>query len=98
MPWSRSSLTLPPHQWRIIRNNVLARDNGCCVVCGRKAQEVDHIVAKANGGNDEMINLQSLCINHHKEKTIKEAVAGRWRYQGGRVRKDAVYQGPRRKL
>ena len=36
------------------------------------AKEVDHILAKANGGTDDPNNLQSICVACHREKTAKE--------------------------
>ena len=41
------------------------------------ATDVDHIVPKEFGGNDSDENLQSLCKDHHKEKTQTEAKQGR---------------------
>jgi 5-methylcytosine-specific restriction enzyme A len=36
------------------------------------AEEVDHVVALANGGSDEDSNLQSLCAPCHAEKTAAD--------------------------
>jgi hypothetical protein len=47
-----------------VRAIVLARDGLRCVRCGENAVEVlsvDHILAVANGGGDELENLQTLC-------------------------------------
>lgn len=46
-----------------------------CNKCGQekvKKLRLDHIVAICNKGKDHFSNLQLLCINCHKEKTIKE--------------------------
>ena len=48
-----------------------------CVHCIRQsrvtaAQEVDHVIALANGGKDTDDNLQSLCIPCHQAKTAKD--------------------------
>ena len=98
MAWKSSSITMPLHEWMKVRKNVLMRDSFKCVMCGRKAEQVDHIQPKAEGGSDLLSNLQSLCINHHKQKTLKEAAAGRRRYHRSRLRNDTAYQGPKRKL
>lgn len=62
------------HAWRKLREKVLQRDGYVCVMHSKQgavvaATDVDHIVAKENGGTDEMDNLQSLCRACHKEKT-----------------------------
>lgn len=47
--------------------SVLARDNWTCCSCGRSSKEegiileVDHIVPRSKGGNDDKDNLQTLC-------------------------------------
>ncbi len=45
---------------------------------------VDHVIAKADGGTDEMSNLQPLCDRCHREKTAAEAARGRERARAGR--------------
>jgi 5-methylcytosine-specific restriction protein A len=52
-------------------------DNPTCAHCKAKgwltpATEVDHVIALINGGADDDANLQSLCAEHHKEKTAKD--------------------------
>lgn len=61
--------------WVKLREVILARDNYLCVPCALKgkttpAREVDHIIPKGDGGTDEDTNLQSICIQCHKAKTI----------------------------
>ena len=65
-------------QWQQLRKRILARDKGLCQQClkagkYRPARDVDHIVHKANGGTDDVSNLQSLCSACHKAKTATEA-------------------------
>lgn len=51
---------------------VLKRDDYTCKICSMRDVEimqVDHIVEKALGGNDLLINLQTLCPNCHARKT-----------------------------
>ena len=48
-----------------------------CESCGWKPPtikvlEVDHIVAKADGGTDDPANLRTLCPNCHRLKTLAE--------------------------
>jgi len=35
--------------------------------------ELDHIVNVAQGGTDDEVNLQSLCVPCHKKKTSQES-------------------------
>ena len=64
-------------RWQKIRISVLRRDDYLCQICLisdrlQVANEVDHILPKAKGGNDDIDNLQSLCKECHKLKTISE--------------------------
>ena len=68
-------------QWDKIRIQILRRDNYLCVEHQRRGQlveayQVDHIKPKAQEGDDSLDNLQSLCVQCHKEKTQKEARHG----------------------
>lgn len=66
--------------WNKLRLMVLRRDNGICqcVDCqGGKlrltaATEVDHIKPKADGGTDDLSNLQAINKECHKKKTARE--------------------------
>jgi 5-methylcytosine-specific restriction protein A len=60
--------------WRARRAEHLAA-NPTCVVCGRKATNVDHITNLASGGEFDG-PLQSLCVPHHREKTQRESHEG----------------------
>jgi len=64
-------------KWRVIRANILVRDNYLCQPCKRKgaitaANIVDHIKAKAHGGTDDPSNLEATCDPCHKAKTARE--------------------------
>ena len=64
-------------QWRALRTVALERDKHLCQECLKKgryvtATTVDHIIAKAHGGSDNLSNLQSLCNSCHKFKTARE--------------------------
>ena len=54
-----------------------------CAECERKgffrpATQRDHIVPLAEGGLDDESNEQGLCDDCHREKSLAEAVRGRW--------------------
>ena len=56
---------------KAVREAVFKRDNYCCVKCGStKNLEVDHKVSLANGGTNEMANLQTLCQDCNRRKGV----------------------------
>lgn len=66
-------------EWDRIRLQVLRRDNGLCM-CSRcqggklrvtQASEVHHIKAKADGGTDNMSNLQAINAECHKREDAR---------------------------
>ena len=66
-----------------IRFEVFKRDDFTCQYCGKKSPEVvleaDHIVPKAEGGSDDIINLRTSCwaCNSGKsDKPLNEIVTG----------------------
>lgn len=63
--------------WQQLRRVALERDGYLCRTCYAKgrptpATEVDHITPKAQDGEDDIDNLQSLCSDCHRAKTAKE--------------------------
>jgi 5-methylcytosine-specific restriction endonuclease McrA len=55
------------HTLKLMREVVLVRDGGCCVVCGfHFTVDVHHIVPVAKGGRNHVDNLVTLCPNHHR--------------------------------
>lgn len=61
-------------RWRLLRKLILNRDP-YCKACKRAAStEVDHVVAKRNGGSDSIENLQGLCKPCHSAKTARETL------------------------
>lgn len=58
--------------WKAARREVLVRDGYQCQTCGAlvtgRNAHVDHIVAKSQGGGDEVSNLQVLCVSCHAKK------------------------------
>jgi 5-methylcytosine-specific restriction protein A len=64
--------------WYAMRQRVLVRDAWACQQCGRvcadkREAHVDHITPKAQGGQDVMENLRTLCIRCHSRKTAKKS-------------------------
>ena len=56
--------------WEKIRAFILRRDHYLCQVCRRAtATEVDHIIEKADGGEDTPTNLQAIFSPCHATKT-----------------------------
>lgn len=64
-----------------LRRRVLARDHGRCQMrgpdCSGVATVVDHIQPVAEGGTDDLENLQSACDPCHDPKTQTEAKRAR---------------------
>jgi HNH endonuclease/AAA domain len=84
---SNFSRTLSRHErgygsaWEKLRLVALQRDAGLCQPCqvsGRLtlANIVDHIKPKAEGGNDDLDNLQTICRSCHTNKTALESARG----------------------
>ncbi len=61
--------------WRRLRARFLIANPFC--FCGAKANEVDHIKPRREGGSDSPDNLQALCKPCHSRKTAKEGPWGR---------------------
>ena len=61
--------------WYALRWKVLNRDLFTCQYCGQTAPnvvlQVDHIVARANGGTDELNNLKTACVACNIGKNLK---------------------------
>lgn len=57
-----------------VRNRRLARkrDDDTCQRCGDIGTEVNHIVALAEGGTDELENLETLCASCHWPETVEQ--------------------------
>lgn len=75
----KRTVSLSSARWKLLRREALERDGGRCTWldedgerCIEPARQVDHIVPTADGGEDEIGNLQSLCLRHHGMKTMLE--------------------------
>lgn len=52
------------YAWRRIREQVLARDGGRCIICGETEDlEIHHV--DGNWRNNRLDNLSTRCIAHH---------------------------------
>ena len=72
--------------WDKRRKRILARDFGICQPCLKlgghthRGSEVDHIVSRADGKRmrwsvariESDDNLQTICVDAHKQKTMRE--------------------------
>lgn len=56
--------------WGQMRQEVLMRDCYTCAECGGFGNQVDHIDGDSH--NNDMGNLQTLCISDHSAKTRRE--------------------------
>ena len=63
-------------KWRELRSLVISRDPVCRLCQHQLTQEVDHIKRKADGGTDDLNNLQGLCRACHRDKTKAENAVG----------------------
>lgn len=66
------------HAWRKLRARILARDPVCTICGDAPSTNVDHRVAKAQGGTDADENLRGACHRCHSRKTAREDTPG-WR-------------------
>ena len=64
--------------WSQIRKRIIQRDHSTCQVCGKicvgRDIQVDHKVARANGGTDADGNLWLLCASCHGRKGKQEGL------------------------
>ena len=53
--------------FRKTKKLAIERDNGLCVLCGRVAADVHHIVFRSQLGTSDLDNLVCLCRSCHEE-------------------------------
>lgn len=81
MVWQRGSGRTATREWQRLRREAREQLPFCCAVCGITPHggarlELDHIVPLAEGGANEISNLQWLCSRHHSIKTRAEIRRG----------------------
>ncbi|WP_336250955.1 HNH endonuclease [Stomatohabitans albus] len=59
-------------RWYTIRARHLAEEPQCRLCGSTRRLQVDHIIARQDGGTDDPWNLQTLCIYCHSRKTYRE--------------------------
>lgn len=52
-----------------LRSFIFGRSNGKCVYCGAKAEEIDHVVPRSNGGTNSTYNLVAACRSCNEKKS-----------------------------
>ena len=58
--WGNAYQQGPLYQQKL-RSFIFSRSNGKCVYCGAKAEEIDHIIPRSNGGTNSTYNLVAAC-------------------------------------
>src|SRR6266481_318670 len=53
------------------RKQALSENNGNCVFCGKKADQVDHSIPRSRNGNNTSDNLQPACASCNQSKNSK---------------------------
>lgn len=61
-------------KWMRARDRVLLAGAWACASCGRThpSNQVDHVVSLEQGGANDDVNLQVLCVDCHSAKTAAE--------------------------
>jgi 5-methylcytosine-specific restriction endonuclease McrA len=80
----REASTTKAREWRLVRQAVLRRDQWRCRVCGGKAYDVHHLLARSLGGKDVLANLVAVCRSDH-ELIHGHALILRWRDEQDRA-------------
>ena len=52
-----------------LRSFIFSRSDGKCVYCGARAEEVDHVVPRSNGGTNSTYNLVAACRRCNEKKS-----------------------------
>jgi hypothetical protein len=63
-PWMvlMSKAEISTRRWRKLRERILARDGHMCQACGSQEElQIDHIISRVDGGQNNESNLQVLC-------------------------------------
>lgn len=80
--------------WASIRRRVFQRDGHTCQVCleihDPRDLRADHVIPRAQGGSDDLANLQTLCVPCHNAKTRNDNARTAGRLPGAGVRQAVV--------
>lgn len=75
-----------------VKDSLLYWQDGRCNICCRiivDVYDVDHIIPLHHGGSNERDNLQIICLECHRRKTIKERIrrtsTGEIKLSNGRI-------------
>ena len=52
-----------------LRSFIFSRSNGKCFYCGAKADEIDHVIPRSNGGTNSTYNLVATCRSCNEKKS-----------------------------
>lgn len=65
----------------LTRRNVIARDNGKCAYCVKKADTVDHVVPRSRGGANTWENVVAACqaCNNKKDDKLLSELGSKWK-------------------
>lgn len=90
MAWHRGRSRTSDSAWKSLRRKAKSELLLVCAHCYRSEHhdgivlELDHIVPAAEGGADELANLQWLCGDCHDRKTAAESARGNARRRARR--------------
>jgi 5-methylcytosine-specific restriction endonuclease McrA len=59
---------LSTSRWKTLRKLILERDSYVCWMCGKRADQVDHLIPPWAGGSDEPENLAAACGSCNNRK------------------------------
>lgn len=76
-----------------LANEIRARDNHTCQLCGNAGHPVDHITPVSLGGTNDPANLRVLCSPCHDVKTQAEAAEARARQRAAGLLPVEVHPG-----
>ena len=60
-------IKLSPKKYNKLKEEVFERDQ-CCVLCGKSATDLHHVIFRSQMGDDSMENCVALCHDCHKNK------------------------------
>lgn len=59
-------------EWAKTSKRILERDPICRICNRRRSKQVDHIIARREGGSEDDHNLRGLCRSCHARKTVAD--------------------------